>query len=89
MTIELISLSFHCEREGERERITSINTLKWREEFVLSKMKEAHLCLNADGKEPIEKGILLIFKSRGFIYCLKCLRRQKYLGHETQMGDLP
>lgn len=52
-------------------------------------MEEAHLCLNADGKEPIEKGILLIFKSRGFIYCLKCLRRQKYLGHETQMGDLP
>lgn len=41
------------------------------------------LCLNADEKEPIEKSILLMFKSRGFFYCLKCMRRQKYLRRGT------
>ena len=73
-----------CPGEREGERTTTINTLKWREEFVLSKMEETCLCLNADGKE----GILLIFMSR-FIYCLKCMRRQSDWRHGTQMGDLP
>lgn len=48
-------------------------------------MEETCLCLNANRKWPIEKGILLMFESRGFIYCLKCMRRQKDLGHRTQM----
>lgn len=48
-------------------------------------MEETCLCLNADGKGPTEKGILLPFKCRRFIYCLKYMRRQKDLGHRIQM----
>lgn len=49
-------------------------------------MEESSLCLNADGKEPIKKGMLWLFKSRGFIYCLKSMRRQEDLGHDTDGG---
>lgn len=41
--------------------------------------------LDVDRKRPIQKIILEMFENRGFIYCLICIRRQKNLGHGTQL----